>query len=127
VELLDVLRAPLGPGNAGKVYSVAISPDGRTIAAGGALGSQATAYSILLFDRISGRVTLTIREPDVATALAFSPDGTRLAAGLSFLGLKVYQTRDGRSLSRATDYKSTFPLIRRTISHPCASTCSIAG
>ena len=34
-KLLRVLRVPIGPGNDGKVYAVALSPDGRFAAAGG--------------------------------------------------------------------------------------------
>jgi len=33
-RLLRVLRPPAGPGNEGKVYAVAISPDGTIVAAG---------------------------------------------------------------------------------------------
>src|SRR4051794_23159857 len=33
-KAVRVLRPPTGPGNLGKVYAVAVSPDGRTIAAG---------------------------------------------------------------------------------------------
>lgn len=35
LRLLRVLRPPLGAGNEGKLYAVAISPDGQTIATGG--------------------------------------------------------------------------------------------
>ena len=34
-KLLRTIRMPTGPGNVGKIYAVAISPDGATIAAGG--------------------------------------------------------------------------------------------
>ena len=33
--LLRTLRLPIGPGDEGRVYAVAISPDGRTVAVGG--------------------------------------------------------------------------------------------
>ena len=34
-ELLRTLRVPIGEGNEGKVYAVALSPDGKWVAAGG--------------------------------------------------------------------------------------------
>ncbi len=34
-ELKRILRVPIGEGNEGKVYAVALSPDGKWVAAGG--------------------------------------------------------------------------------------------
>src|SRR4051812_7997704 len=34
-ELVDTIWIPVGPGNVGRIYAVAISPDGSTIAGGG--------------------------------------------------------------------------------------------
>ena len=38
-ELLRVLRPPVGAGQVGKIHSVALSPDGETVACGGFTGS----------------------------------------------------------------------------------------
>ncbi|HYP02949.1 MAG TPA: hypothetical protein VER57_00205, partial [Cyanobium sp.] len=53
---LAVLRVPLGPGNEGKLYAVALSPDGCLVALGGWTGPAAGEMSLYLFDHSSGRM-----------------------------------------------------------------------
>ncbi|NBQ70799.1 MAG: hypothetical protein EBU46_18990 [Nitrosomonadaceae bacterium] len=43
-KLLTVLRPPVGMGNQGKVYAVAMAPDGHTVAAGEWSQSRNTIY-----------------------------------------------------------------------------------
>ena len=92
-RLLQVLRPPIGEGNEGQLYAVAISPDARTIATGGWTGREAN-YSIYLFDRQSGRLTQRIGGlPNAITHLAYSKDGRFLAAGLSRdNGIRIYRS-----------------------------------
>ena len=79
-----VLRPPQDAGHEGKLYAVAISPDGSTVAVGGWTGYDWDQQnSIYLFDRVSGRLTKRIAGlPSVVFHLAFSPDGRFLAASL---------------------------------------------
>src|ERR1044072_3117836 len=54
-KLLRTIRLPSGPGLAGSVYALAVSPDGNTIAAGG--WTVPRAFSIFFFDCFTGGQT----------------------------------------------------------------------
>jgi len=97
-RLLQVLRPPLGPGNEGKLFAVAMTPDGAAVAVGGwtKLGSN-EGHAVYLFERASGRLLRVLTGlPNVVLHLAFSPDGQSLAATLGSGGLRVWAVwRDG--------------------------------
>ncbi len=82
-KLLKILRPPIGKGGEGFVHTIAISPDGNTIACGGNLRSPDKSQNIFFFDRESGRLIKRISGmPQAIMSLRFSKDGRRLAAGL---------------------------------------------
>ncbi|HYN85162.1 MAG TPA: caspase family protein [Pyrinomonadaceae bacterium] len=107
-NLLRVLRPPVGAGNEGKLYAVAISPDGRTIATAGWTKAETGAHNIYLFDRESGRLVRRVGGlPNVVFHLAYSHDGRYLAATLfSVHGVHVYQTQEYSLVGQDKDYSA---------------------
>lgn len=82
-KLLRTLRPPIGPGDEGKVYAVALDPAGRWVAAGGWMSKTGLEEFVTLFDTATGAVRARLGPlPNVVCDLAVSPDGSRLAAGL---------------------------------------------
>ncbi|WP_089727260.1 caspase family protein [Candidatus Thiosymbion oneisti] len=106
-DLLRTLRLPIGEGNEGKIYAVAISPDGQTVAVGGWTRFQwEDAHSIYLFDRQSGQLRRRLTGlPNVIHHLDWSPDGRYLAAGLHGPnGIRVYSSQDWEQRFQDRDY-----------------------
>jgi WD40 repeat protein len=78
-RLLRTLRVPIGPGDRGKIYAVAVSPYGRWIAAGGY--DPAGEGTVYIFDGTTGVEAARVSVfTDIVNHLVFSPDGRWLAA-----------------------------------------------
>jgi WD40 repeat protein len=90
--LRRTIWAPLGPDSIGSIATVAISPDGSTIAAAGKTESQSNDSPIYLFDFNSGAMIRRIigDEPDTTRLVTFSPDGRFLTATLSNGGFRAF-------------------------------------
>ena len=105
--ILQTLRPPLDEGNSGKLYSVAMSPDGAYIATGGwTFWDKGT--SIYVFQRATGHLVHHIADmPNVIYELAWSPDGRYLAAGLGGKnGIRVFRSDDYALVGQDRDYGS---------------------
>jgi len=112
-QLLNTLRLPIGLGNEGRLYAVAISPDGETVALGGwtqfnnGAGTPAVdGMDIFLYNRATGQLLRRLSGlPNAVLHLAFSPDGLSLAATLfANNGLRLYSVSDGRLLGEDRAY-----------------------
>jgi WD40 repeat protein len=97
-SLLAVFRPPSAAGNDGKLYAVAMTPDGSVFAAAG----WSSNNDLYLVRRNDGQILHRIAGlPDVVTHLSFSPDGTMLVAGLwGKQGTRVFLGGDGWSSAR---------------------------
>jgi WD40 repeat protein len=86
---IRIFRPPIGEGPDGMIFSVAISPDGKTIACGG------FTRFLYLFDRESGKLVRRIGEyfNDILH-LAYSKDGRFLVVGMGKGGIRIYNTSD---------------------------------
>jgi WD domain, G-beta repeat len=105
-RLLRTIRLPAGPGDIGKAYAAAISPDSSLVAAGGFTGGPGDAESVYLFERASGRLLRRVGGlPNVVNHLAFSPDGRWLAAALGAgSGMRLIDPAAGRVAVADKDY-----------------------
>jgi WD40 repeat protein len=102
---LAMLRLPIGEGNVGRVFAVAISPDGARIAAAG-WGPYEGNDNVYIFERASARIVQRIDGlPNVIHHLAFAPDGRHLVACLGGSnGIRVYETVGFSEVAADRDY-----------------------
>jgi WD40 repeat protein len=105
-ELLRILRPPVGAGDEGKLYAVALSPDGDTVAVGGWTKAGQSFHNIYLFERASGKLLQRISGlPNVINHLAYSHDGRYLAAALGENnGIRVFDAGSYREVFSDKDY-----------------------
>jgi WD40 repeat protein len=79
-----------------RIVAVALSPDERFLAACAARGVCA------LWTRDGHPVPLAVEHTSAATAIAFSPDGVRLAVGFADGLIDAIDTTTGRSVGTAS-------------------------
>jgi len=77
------IRGEAGQGDTGKIYAMALSPDGKWLAAAGWLsGPIEFTRAVRLYDFASGNLVAVLKgHGDVVHALAFSPDSKYLISG----------------------------------------------
>lgn len=107
-RLLQVLRPPLGEGNEGKLFAVALSPDGAVVAAAGWTGYDWYGKNdVYLFNRSTGQLLRRLSGlPNGIAHLAFSSDGRWLAATLGGKsGVRVWRWAEGSAPLGDSDYR----------------------
>jgi WD40 repeat protein len=106
-RLLRVLRVPLGGGNEGKIYAVALSSDGALVAAAGWTGwDWEGKASVYIFDVANGHLVRRLGGLSSRVRnLVFSRDDRFLAATQGEnSGVHVWRTTDWQQVSSDTDY-----------------------
>jgi WD40 repeat protein len=105
-RLLRTLRVPIGPGEGGKLRSVAMSPDGQFVAAGGwdAHSTNGINDAVYMFDAASGDLKARIGPfESIINRLVFSADGRYLAVLAS--GLHVIDTALSKEIAADRQYE----------------------
>ena len=81
-RILRTIRGEIGDGDPGKIYALALSRDGRLLAAGGRTGGAGQPQPIRLYDMNEGTLIGLLQDHDEAVlSRDFSPDGQRLVSG----------------------------------------------
>ena len=111
-ELIKTLRVPIGEGNEGQLYTVALSSDGKKLLCGGWTGREWTpdeTLCVYFFDTASGEMLGKLPGlPNTIRKIAFSPDNSLFAVGLSGeSGIAVFETESARLLLNDTKYTKT--------------------
>jgi WD40 repeat protein len=92
-------------GHADGTLAVAYSPDGRTLATGGA------DRRVRLWDPASGAERAELKHPSGVHAVAFSPAGRTLVSGGGSMELRVWDTGTGRLLARLPGHSAVVKCV----------------
>jgi WD40 repeat protein len=99
LDLMRTIHLPVGPGIEGAAYTIAFTPDGKTVATGGWTGSWNGTdgpWCFYVIDLAKGDITHAVCDlPRRVNHLTYSPDGKYLAFALKIGGgIRVYRTSD---------------------------------
>jgi WD40 repeat protein len=96
-KTVRTIRGQVGPGDEGKIYAMALSPDGRWLATGGWF-NKSREEDIRLYDFTTGNLVALLKgHTNAVASMAFSPDGTRLISGSGDNSAIIWDI-DGRKL-----------------------------
>lgn len=112
----EILRGEIDFADGGKIYEIALSPDGRYLAAAGHTGTKgAKVHPVRLYDLESGEIVrLFSGHREAVLSVAFSADGRFLAsAGMDDSAI-VWRVSDGRKLQQVRHPAGDINVVRLT-------------
>ena len=118
-------------GNAAPVWSVAWSPDGKRIASGtgsaGINGPVVSNNAVKVWDVATGQTLLTLADTmGQSYALAWSPDGSRIAAGDGQL-VRVWDAASGKPMVQYTGHSEDVFAVAWSPDGTLVATTSVDG
>lgn len=104
-KTLRQIYVPAGPGEFGKIYALALSPDEKWLAVASEprpYCTRANCIVIRIYDFKTGEVRRVLRDPaqNVVLSLAFSPDGGALVSGAQDGGVTIWDPATGNIVRR---------------------------
>ena len=110
-KTVRTIRGQSSLGEEGKIYAIALSSNGQWLAVGGFFAPNGTSGpgvgAIRLYDFVTGEVKQLLEGHDnTVVALAFSPDGRRLASGSSDDSAIIWDVKTGLILHKLSGHES---------------------
>ena len=113
-KTVRTIRGQVGPGPEGKIYAMALSPNGRWLAAGGwtdpITAKLPCCGDIRLHDFANGALVALLKgHTSVVNSLAFSPDGKQLisGSGLGDLSAIIWDVESRKLFQRLKEHKAS--------------------
>lgn len=109
-ELKKTLRGQIGDGSQGKIYSAALSPNGRLLAVGGffSYGTNREYGAVRIIDLKRNKMIAKLTgHTDVVFTVAFSKDGKYIASGSGDKTVKVWDVRRKRLVATLKGHKNS--------------------
>ena len=109
-KTVRTIRGQSGPGQEGKIYAMALSPDGKWLAAGGWFApghglKDDEVGTIRLYDFKSGELKALLKgHTNVVHGLAFSPNGKKLISGSGDETAIIWDIESGQLLQRLSGH-----------------------